>query len=211
MARALWCSWLAGTDWVSVGGCTVAGNMAIVPHQACNIGATYAMGAWVDGSIGPALFLALFVGLGGAEGAGVLSRKLVMASASVRASRAIHDRALAGVLAAECRWFDANPAGLVQNKLVRDLSKVDKVLPEHVPAMFVNGLHVAGVALVLVASAPWALAALLLAVVPYCIYIRRWSSVAYLSLVRLAATTRGPATGHMLEAVHGAPVINAYV
>ena len=165
----------------------------------------------MDGHLPSSSFLAALLVLGVLECGSILVRKLTVARAGVRASRRLHARALRAVLAAPCAWFDDNPSGQIQARLVKDVAAVDSALPEVLPGLVLQFMNVVGVTIIIAANAPLALVVLGLGIVPYCVSMRRWVRSAWLSLERMAAASRTPVLAHMLESLSGVSVINAYV
>lgn len=48
----------------------------------------------------------------------------------MRASKNLHDRMFAAILAAPCRFFDTNPSGRILNRFSKDMGAIDEQLPK---------------------------------------------------------------------------------
>lgn len=149
----------------------------------------------------------------GALGAAVLvctlAQRFLWLYRAAAAGRAIHDRALAGVLAAPLRFFDSTPTGRVLNRFARDLEVVDDELAwgiEQACRMLANTL--ASLLLILTI-----IPLMVLVAVPVLwMYLRLQHDfrLAAREARRLESIARSPRYAHFKELVTGLDVIHGF-
>ena len=73
----------------------------------------------------PWFYLGVFVAMSVFSAVFILTRSVIVAFASVRAGRTIHDRALDAVFCSPTSFFDTTPVGRILNRFSGDVQKID--------------------------------------------------------------------------------------
>ena len=138
-----------------------------------------------------------------------LAQRFLWLYRAASAGRTIHDRALAGVLAAPLRFFDSTPTGRVLNRFARDLEVVDDELSwsiEQACRMLATTLA----SLLLIVTIIPLLA--LVAVPVLGLYLRLQHDYRYAAREarRLESIARSPRYAHFKELVTGLDVIHGF-
>ncbi|XP_041803743.1 canalicular multispecific organic anion transporter 1 isoform X2 [Chelmon rostratus] len=151
----------------------------------------------------------VFGALGVAQGIFVFLGTLLMANASVNASRILHSRLLNNILRVPMVFFDTTPIGRVVNRFAKDIFTVDEAIPQSLRSWLLCLLGVLGTLLVICLATPFfAVVIIPLAVIYY--FVQRFYVATSRQLRRLDSVSRSPIYSHFSETVSGLSVIRAY-
>lgn len=90
----------------------------------------------------------------------------------MKASRTLHDRMFAKILAAPMRFFDTNPSGRILNRFSKDMGAIDELLPKAIMDAVQVLLVMIGILVVIAMMNPILLVALLGAIVLFAIVLK---------------------------------------
>jgi len=197
--------------------------------QAFQYGSSYWLGIWAGESAGnatatppipaspfhevsggkPWFYLGVFVAMSVFSAVFILTRSVIVAFASVRAGRTIHDRALDAVFCSPTSFFDTTPVGRILNRFSGDVQKIDIQLASSL-SMFVQYLATLLCTLaILCLNSPFVLIAMPPLGVMYMFYSSYYRHSAR-EVQRLDSISRSPIYAAFSEALNGAMVIQAY-
>jgi len=127
----------------------------------------------------------------------------------LRASSALHGRMLHAVLYSPLRFFESNPVGRVLNRFAKDQSIMDDLLPFSAFDMLQCFAMVVGSVAVVAMNAPYVML-VLIATIPFFIFVRRRFLATSRELKRLDATTRSPVYALFSSTLAGLSTIRAF-
>lgn len=126
----------------------------------------------------------------------------------MKASRTLHDRMFAKILAAPMRFFDTNPSGRILNRFSKDMGAIDELLPKAIMDAVQVLLVMFGILVVIAIMNPILLLALLGAIILFAgvlkLYLRPTQD-----LKRLEGITRSPVFSHLAATLTGLSTIRA--
>ncbi|KAA0177510.1 hypothetical protein FNF27_01287 [Cafeteria roenbergensis] len=128
---------------------------------------------------------------------------------SLSASRRLHDSLMTSLLLASQSFFDATPSGLVVNRAVKDMQKVDLSVATNVRTFVFNVLRLLSASILVAAGSPWVLAAMAVLAVPYYALALRFRHAAR-DLQRLSSASNSPLLSLFGETAGGAHVMRAF-
>lgn len=128
---------------------------------------------------------------------------------SVSASRLLHLRLMRALLLTKQAFFDTTPVGLVLNRAVKDVQKIDLMVAPTVRSFVYNCLRLASSMLLVAAGSPWVLLSAALLALPYYAVALRFRHAAR-DLQRLSSSSNSPLLSLFSEAAHGANVARAF-
>ncbi|XP_055606093.1 ATP-binding cassette sub-family C member 4-like [Uranotaenia lowii] len=126
----------------------------------------------------------------------------------MRASRTLHDRMFAKILAAPMRFFDTNPSGRILNRFSKDMGAIDELLPKAIMDAVQVLLIMVGILVVIAIMNPILLLALLGAVILFAAILKLYLRPAQ-DLKRLEGITRSPVFSHLSATLSGLSTIRA--
>ncbi|KAG8000099.1 Canalicular multispecific organic anion transporter 1 [Nibea albiflora] len=151
----------------------------------------------------------VFGALGVAQGLFVFLGTLLLANASVNASRILHSRLLNNILRVPMVFFDTTPIGRVVNRFAKDIFTVDEAIPQSFRSWLLCLLGVLGTLFVICLATPFFTIIIIpLALVYY--FVQRFYVATSRQLRRLDSVSRSPIYSHFSETVSGLSVIRAY-
>jgi ABC-type multidrug transport system fused ATPase/permease subunit len=140
---------------------------------------------------------------------GLLAQRFLWLYRAVAAGRTLHDQALAGVLGAPLRFFDATPTGRLLNRFARDLEAVDDELAWSIEQAC-RTLAQTLVALVLIVATVPVLLCVVVPMLGAYYRLQRDYRGAAREAKRLEAIARSPRYAHFKELVSGLDVIHGF-
>uniref|UniRef100_A0A3P9Q7W5 Canalicular multispecific organic anion transporter 1-like n=1 Tax=Poecilia reticulata TaxID=8081 RepID=A0A3P9Q7W5_POERE len=150
------------------------------------------------------------VGVFGALGlAQVFLGTLLLANASVNASRILHSRLLNNILRVPMLFFDTTPIGRVVNRFAKDMFTVDEAIPQSFRSWILCLLGVLGTLFVICLATPFFTIIIIPLAVIY-FFVQRFYVATSRQLRRLDSVSRSPIYSHFSETVSGLSVIRAY-
>uniref|UniRef100_A0A8C9ZYF9 ATP-binding cassette, sub-family C (CFTR/MRP), member 2 n=1 Tax=Sander lucioperca TaxID=283035 RepID=A0A8C9ZYF9_SANLU len=151
----------------------------------------------------------VFGALGVAQGLFVFLGTLLLANASVNASRILHSKLINNILRVPMVFFDTTPIGRVVNRFAKDIFTVDEAIPQSFRSWLLCLLGVLGTLFVICLATPFFTILILpLALVYY--FVQRFYVATSRQLRRLDSVSRSPIYSHFSETVLGLSVIRAY-
>ncbi|XP_062556045.1 ATP-binding cassette sub-family C member 4 isoform X2 [Armigeres subalbatus] len=126
----------------------------------------------------------------------------------MKASRTLHDRMFAKILAAPMRFFDTNPSGRILNRFSKDMGAIDELLPKAIMDAVQVLLVMFGILVVIAMMNPILLLALFGAVVLFAIVLKLYLRPTQ-DLKRLEGITRSPVFSHLAATLTGLSTIRA--
>lgn len=151
----------------------------------------------------------VFGALGVAQGFFVFLGTLLLANASVSASRILHSNLLNNILRVPMVFFDTTPIGRVINRFAKDIFTVDEAIPQSFRSWLLCLLGVLGTLFVICLATPFFTIIIIpLALVYY--FVQRFYVATSRQLRRLDSVSRSPVYSHFGETVSGLSVIRAY-
>nr|XP_024660537.1 canalicular multispecific organic anion transporter 1-like [Maylandia zebra] len=151
----------------------------------------------------------VFGALGVAQGLLVFVGTLLLANASVDASRILHSKLLNNILRVPMVFFDTTPIGRVVNRFAKDIFTIDEAIPNSVRSWLLCFLGVLGTLFVICLATPFfAIVIIPLAVIYF--FVQRIYVATSRQLRRLDSVSRSPIYSHFGETVSGLSVIRAY-
>uniref|UniRef100_A0A8C7YSL5 Canalicular multispecific organic anion transporter 1 n=1 Tax=Oryzias sinensis TaxID=183150 RepID=A0A8C7YSL5_9TELE len=151
----------------------------------------------------------VFGALGIAQGFLVFLGTLLLANASVSASRIIHSRLLNNILRVPMVFFDTTPIGRVVNRFAKDIFTIDEAIPQSFRSWLLCLLGVLGTLFVICLATPFFTIIILPLAVIY-FFVQRFYVATSRQLRRLDSVSRSPIYSHFGETVSGLSVIRAY-
>ncbi|XP_072293747.1 ATP-binding cassette sub-family C member 2 [Eucyclogobius newberryi] len=153
--------------------------------------------------------IGVFGALGVAQGIFVFVATLLLANASVSASRILHSRLLNNMLRVPMLFYDTTPTGRILNRFAKDIFTVDEAIPQSVRSWILCFLGVLGTIFVICLATPlFTIIIVPLAVIYY--FVQRFYVATSRQLRRLDSVSRSPIYSHFGETVSGLSVIRAY-
>uniref|UniRef100_A0AAQ4R4F2 ATP-binding cassette, sub-family C (CFTR/MRP), member 2 n=1 Tax=Gasterosteus aculeatus aculeatus TaxID=481459 RepID=A0AAQ4R4F2_GASAC len=134
---------------------------------------------------------------------------LLMANASVDASRTLHSRLLNNILRVPMVFFDTTPIGRVVNRFAKDIFTVDEAIPQSFRSWLLCLLGVLGTLFVICLATPFFTIVIIPLTVLY-YFVQRFYVATSRQLRRLDSVSRSPIYSHFSETVSGLSVIRAY-
>ncbi|XP_063347264.1 ATP-binding cassette sub-family C member 2-like [Pelmatolapia mariae] len=151
----------------------------------------------------------VFGALGVTQGIFVFLGTLLLANASVDASRILHSKLLNNILRVPMVFFDTTPIGRVVNRFAKDIFTIDEAIPNSVRSWLLCFLGVLGTLFVICLATPFfAIVIIPLAVIYF--FVQRFYVATSRQLRRLDSVSRSPIYSHFGETVSGLSVIRAY-
>ncbi|XP_033956822.1 ATP-binding cassette sub-family C member 2 [Pseudochaenichthys georgianus] len=147
--------------------------------------------------------------LGVAQGFFVFFSTLLLAKASISASRILHSRLLNNILRVPMVFYDTTPIGRVVNRFAKDIFTVDEAIPQSFRSWLMCVLGVLGTLFVICLATPFFTIIIIpLALVYY--FVQRFYVASSRQLRRLDSVSCSPIYSHFSETVSGLSVIRAY-
>uniref|UniRef100_A0A3P9ASD7 Canalicular multispecific organic anion transporter 1 n=1 Tax=Maylandia zebra TaxID=106582 RepID=A0A3P9ASD7_9CICH len=151
----------------------------------------------------------VFGALGVAQGLFVFFGTLLLANASIDASRILHSRLLNNILRVPMVFFDTSPIGRVINRFAKDIFTIDEAIPASLRSCLLCLMSVLGTVFVICMATPFfAIVIIPLALIYF--FVQRFYIAASRQLRRLDSVSRSPIYSHFGETVSGLSVIRAY-
>ncbi|XP_017268527.1 canalicular multispecific organic anion transporter 1 [Kryptolebias marmoratus] len=151
----------------------------------------------------------VFGALGLAQGLFVFLGTLLLANASVNASKILHSELLDNILRVPMLFFDTTPIGRVVNRFAKDIFTIDEAIPQSFRSWLLCLLGVLGTLFVICLATPFFTIIIIpLAVIYY--FVQRFYVATSRQLRRLDSVSRSPIYSHFGETVSGLSVIRAY-
>ncbi|XP_061601976.1 canalicular multispecific organic anion transporter 1 [Cololabis saira] len=147
--------------------------------------------------------------LGVAQGIFVFLGTLILANASVSASRILHSRLLNNILRVPMLFFDTTPSGRVVNRFAKDIFTIDEAIPQSFRSWLLCLLGVLGTLFVICLATPFFTIIIIPLAVIY-FFVQRFYVATSRQLRRLDSVSRSPIYSHFGETVSGLSVIRAY-
>ncbi|XP_040905275.1 canalicular multispecific organic anion transporter 1 [Toxotes jaculatrix] len=151
----------------------------------------------------------VFGALGVAQGVFVFLGTLLLANASVSASRILHSKLLHNVLRVPMVFFDTTPIGRVVNRFAKDIFTVDEAIPQSFRSWLLCLLGVLGTLFVICLATPFFTIIIIPLALVY-FFVQRFYVASSRQLRRLESVSRSPIYSHFGETVSGLSVIRAY-
>ncbi|XP_077439067.1 ATP-binding cassette sub-family C member 2 [Vanacampus margaritifer] len=151
----------------------------------------------------------IFGALGVAQGVFVFLGTLLLANASVAASRILHSQLLNNILRAPMLFFDTTPIGRVVNRFAKDIFTIDEAIPQSFRSWILCLLGVLGTLFVICLATPFFTIVIIPLAVVY-FFVQRFYVATSRQLRRLDSVSRSPIYSHFGETVSGLSVIRAY-
>lgn len=179
--------------------------------QASTIVSSWWLVQWTESGVGgdARFYASVYAGISGAAALLSLARMAALSVGAVRASTALHDAAIRGVLHAPASFFALNPAGRIQNRFVADVGTIDNTARSSVSALALQVLSLVGVLVVIGLTVPWVLLIVAGLAALYYDLARKYRAAAR-DLRRLQSTAKSPILSHFNETLRGIAVIRAY-
>ncbi len=127
----------------------------------------------------------------------------------LRASQSLHLRMLESILRSTIEFFESTPSGRIINRFSKDVDAIEKSIPESFKSLFRCFFHVLFTILVISASTPLFLAALVPIIVIY-VFVQRYFVSSMRQLKRLESASKSPIFSHFTETQTGVSTIRAY-
>ncbi|XP_039477578.1 canalicular multispecific organic anion transporter 1-like isoform X2 [Oreochromis aureus] len=151
----------------------------------------------------------VFGALGVAQGLFVFLGTLLLANASINASRILHSRLLNNILRVPMVFFDTTPIGRVINRFAKDIFTIDEAIPASLRSCLLCLMSVLGTVFVICLVTPFfAIVIIPLALIYF--FVQRFYIATSRQLRRLDSVSRSPIYSHFGETVSGLSVIRAY-
>uniref|UniRef100_A0A3P8T989 ATP-binding cassette, sub-family C (CFTR/MRP), member 2 n=1 Tax=Amphiprion percula TaxID=161767 RepID=A0A3P8T989_AMPPE len=151
----------------------------------------------------------VFGALGVAQGVFVFLGTLILANASISASRVLHSRLLRNMLRVPMVFFDTTPIGRVVNRFAKDIFTIDETIPQTLRSWIMCLLGVLGTLVGICLATPvFAVVLIPLGLIYY--FVQRFYIATSRQLRRLDSVSRSPIYSHFGETVSGLSVIRAY-
>uniref|UniRef100_A0A3Q1CPI7 ATP-binding cassette, sub-family C (CFTR/MRP), member 2 n=1 Tax=Amphiprion ocellaris TaxID=80972 RepID=A0A3Q1CPI7_AMPOC len=151
----------------------------------------------------------VFGALGVAQGVFVFLGTLILANASISASRVLHSRLLRNMLRVPMVFFDTTPIGRVVNRFAKDIFTIDETIPQTFRSWIMCLLGVLGTLVGICLATPiFAIVLIPLGLIYY--FVQRFYIATSRQLRRLDSVSRSPIYSHFGETVSGLSVIRAY-
>lgn len=151
----------------------------------------------------------VFGALGIAQGLFVFLGTLLLANASVNASRILHSCLLNNILRVPMLFFDTTPIGRVVNRFAKDIFTVDEAIPQSFRSWILCLLGVLGTLFVICLATPFFTIIIIPLALVY-FFVQRFYVATSRQLRRLDSVSRSPIYSHFSETVSGLSVIRAY-
>uniref|UniRef100_UPI0037E8D390 ATP-binding cassette sub-family C member 2 n=1 Tax=Semicossyphus pulcher TaxID=241346 RepID=UPI0037E8D390 len=151
----------------------------------------------------------VFGALGVAQGLFVFLGTLLLANASIDASRILHSRLLNNILRVPMLFFDTTPIGRVVNRFAKDIFTVDEAIPQSFRSWLMCLLGVLGTLFVICLATPFFTIIIIPLAIVY-LFVQRFYVATSRQLRRLDSVSRSPIYSHFSETVSGLSVIRAY-
>ncbi|KAM9364701.1 ATP-binding cassette sub-family C member 2 [Pholidichthys leucotaenia] len=151
----------------------------------------------------------VFGALGVAQGLFVFLGTLLLANASVNASRILHSRLLSNILRVPMIFFDTTPIGRVVNRFAKDIFTIDEAIPNSYRSWILCFMGVLGTLFVICLATPF----FTIIIIPLGLiyfFVQRFYVATSRQLRRLDSVSRSPIYSHFGETVSGLSVIRAY-
>uniref|UniRef100_A0A669DKL9 ABC-type glutathione-S-conjugate transporter n=1 Tax=Oreochromis niloticus TaxID=8128 RepID=A0A669DKL9_ORENI len=151
----------------------------------------------------------VFGALGVAQGLFVFLGTLLLANASINASRILYSRLLNNILRVPMVFFDTTPIGRVINRFAKDIFTIDEAIPASLRSCLLCLMSVLGTVFVICLVTPFfAIVIIPLALIYF--FVQRFYIATSRQLRRLDSVSRSPIYSHFGETVSGLSVIRAY-
>jgi len=134
---------------------------------------------------------------------------LLVSAGSVTAARRMHDDLMTSLMRAKQSFFDATPTGLVVNRAVKDMQKIDLSVGSTVRGFVINALRLTAAVLLVSAGSPWVILAMAVLGVPYYALALRFRHAAR-DLQRLSSASNSPLLSLFGEISKGSHVVRTF-
>ncbi|KAJ3306009.1 hypothetical protein HDV03_000546 [Kappamyces sp. JEL0829] len=139
----------------------------------------------------------------------LLIRILVVASASLKASRTLHASLTHKILRAPVRFFEKTPMGRLVNRFSKDIKDIDMEVAQFSSDFLANAVRVVALLAVILVVTPASLIGLFPVTFIYMFVGKRYLFAAR-ELKRMESNTRSPIFSHFSETLQGTAVIRSY-
>ena len=153
-------------------------------------------------------YLGVYSALGGLVGVMMIARSVLVYVFGVRASRGLHNCALAAVCASSMQFFDTTPTGRMLNRFNNDQQVVDMQLAGTTSLTIVLCSAIVSAMILMSLNSAWILIGIAVAFVIY-FFVAHYYRHSSRELQRLSSVSRSPIFAAFTEALHGAATIQA--
>jgi ABC-type multidrug transport system fused ATPase/permease subunit len=136
-------------------------------------------------------------------------RNMIFSHSTFKASIAIHQQTLTGVLYAPMSFYERNTMGAILARFSTDLNIVDDDIPSTAIDVIEMGTNVIGI-IIVTAIVSWYNLLPALAVLLVANYFRRCSNEAIARLKQMEAIKRGRVFSHLISTLHGLTTIRVF-
>eukprot|EP00731_Ephydatia_muelleri_P021947 Em0014g538a len=127
----------------------------------------------------------------------------------VKASHALHNKALASILGFPIRFFDTNPIGQVLNYFSEDVSALDDQFSIQMAELLMMSLRCLAIILIIAVANVWVLIPIFFCVAT--VFLLRWYYLKTSRAIKqLEAIARGPIYSHLSESLLGLSTIRTF-
>ena len=214
VARSVWANYTR-----SLGGAALAQLMVLyAAQQGFVVSASWWLTRWAAaapacgaarGSTSTGCYVGVYVGLSLMGALLIFVRLVMVAVVTIRAGRALHERALVGVCGSPVAFFDTTPLGRIINRFSSDLQTIDVQLRMVTQMLLLSLFSIGGALGAIAVASPY----VLLAAAPLCfVYVRvaRHYRASSRELRRLESASASPLYAALDEALAGTPTIRAF-
>lgn len=187
--------------------------------QACTVGSNVWLTAWSSESAlqnetgqDPAVrdkYLGVYGALGIGQAIFICLGSVLIAGATVAASKLMHKRLLDNVMHSPMMFFDMTPIGRIVNRFSKDLDTIDVLLPSNLRAWVSCLIAVIATFVAIIYATPVFVVVMLPTMIIY-----YFVQVLYVStsrqLKRIESVSRSPIYSHFQETIQGASTIRAF-
>ncbi|KAI8807295.1 P-loop containing nucleoside triphosphate hydrolase protein [Cladochytrium replicatum] len=156
-----------------------------------------------------AFYMSVYAVLGVAQAVFGVSYAIIVIVAGIRASRSLHQRALAAIFRSPMSFFETNPLGRILNRFSRDVYEIDRWLSNSIRAALNLWGNAFGVLVLIAYAVPPIIGIFVPIAVLYYFALRFYRNAAR-ELKRIEAIQRSPLFAHFGESLTGMSTIRAY-
>jgi ABC-type multidrug transport system fused ATPase/permease subunit len=153
-------------------------------------------------------FVALYTGLGIAQGLFCAASNYMAVLCCTRASRFIHDACIAKVLAARLAVFETTPVGRILSRFSRDQDSIDNTFPDKLTFLVTSLSIIVAALMVVVFTAPMVALTFVLPVLG-AYGVQKAFGLVWRQMQQLNGQALGPVIAHFGETLHGLTTMRA--
>ncbi|XP_047488964.1 multidrug resistance-associated protein 1-like isoform X5 [Penaeus chinensis] len=190
-----------------------------VLSQACTVGSNVWLTAWSSESAlqnetgqDPAVrdkYLGVYGALGVGQAIFIALGSVIIAGATVAASKLMHKRLLDNVMHSPMMFFDMTPIGRIVNRFSKDLDTIDVLLPSNLRAWVSCLIAVIATFVAIIYATPVFVLVMLPTMIIYYFVQGLYVSTSR-QLKRIESVSRSPIYSHFQETIQGASTIRAF-